>query len=220
MMLQAALLLLGFALSRYLWDISIPVASVVLGVTSFGALFYVFIVIAGVVSESCPYQTPVSHALRYLGGPINLITRAIGNLLLYSTLTVGIVCSVGCCNPSFCGYYLSNLGESIWSYTLGTFRLWWVVVWGLFTLPARAYHLVCRAGVAQEQKETASGLQCISWTLQTSLDRDIRLLTFEYLAKKAELAHFDPTPVADTCFDILVSCININGLDVSTTQDK
>ena len=45
-------------------------------------------------------------------------------------------------------------------------------------------------------------------------------MTFEYLAKKAELTHFDPTLVADTCFDILVSCININGLDVSTTQDK
>ena len=220
MMLQAALLLLGFALSRYLWDISIPVASVVLGVTSFGALFYVFIVITGVVSESCPYQTPVSLALRYLGGPINLITQAIGNLLLYSALTVGIVCSVGCCNPSFCGYYLSNLGESILSYTLGIFRLGWAVVWGLATLPARAYHLVCRAGVPPEQMETASGLRCISWTLQTSLDRDIRLLTFEYLAKKAELSHFDPTLVAGTCFDILVSCINISGLDLSTTRDK
>ena len=143
---------MGFALSWYLWDISIPVASVVLGVASFGALFYIFIVIAGVVSESCPYQTPVSLALRYFRGPISLITRAIGNLLLYSALTVGIVCSVGCCNLSFCGYYLSNLGESIWSYTLGIFRLGWAVVWGLVTLPARAYHLVFRAGVAQEQQ--------------------------------------------------------------------
>ena len=191
-----------------------------LGVTSFGALFYVFIVIAGMVSESCPYQTPVSLALRYFGGLISLITRAIENLLLYSALTVGIVCSVGCCNLSFCGYYLSNLGESILSYTLGIFHLGWAVVWGLATLPARVYHLVRRAAVPQEQIEAASGLRCISWTLQTSLDRDIRLLTFEYLAKKAELTHFDPTLVADTCFDILVSCININGLDVSTTQDN
>jgi hypothetical protein len=67
LMLQAALLLLGCALSRYLWEISITVALVVLGVTSFGVLLYVFIVIAGTVSDNCPYQTPGSRILRYLG---------------------------------------------------------------------------------------------------------------------------------------------------------
>jgi len=54
LMLQAALLLLGCALSRYLWDISIIVALVVVGVTSFGVVSYIFIVVAGTVSESCP----------------------------------------------------------------------------------------------------------------------------------------------------------------------
>ncbi|KAF9777416.1 hypothetical protein BJ322DRAFT_659378 [Thelephora terrestris] len=47
LMLQAALLLLGCALSRYLWEINIVVASVVIGVTSFGVIFYLFIIIAG-----------------------------------------------------------------------------------------------------------------------------------------------------------------------------
>ena len=65
LMLQAALLLLGCALSRYLWEINTTVASVVLGITAFGVLFYLFIVIAGVVSENCPYQTPVANFLRY-----------------------------------------------------------------------------------------------------------------------------------------------------------
>ena len=64
LMLQAALLLLGFALSLYLWGIDIVVASVVLGVTSFGTLFYVFVIIAGTAFESCPYQTPGAHILR------------------------------------------------------------------------------------------------------------------------------------------------------------
>ena len=36
-MLQAALLLLGCALSRYLWEINIVIASVVLGTTLFGS---------------------------------------------------------------------------------------------------------------------------------------------------------------------------------------
>ena len=65
-MLQAALLLLGCALSRYLWDINTTVASVILSITASGFLFYLFVLVAAAVSESCPYQTPGSHFLRYL----------------------------------------------------------------------------------------------------------------------------------------------------------
>ena len=66
LMLQAALLLLGCALSHYLWEISITVASVILGVTSFSVIFYISIVAAGAASENCPYQTPGSRILHYL----------------------------------------------------------------------------------------------------------------------------------------------------------
>jgi len=66
LMLQAALLLLGCALSRYLWEYNTTVASVVIGVTSFGVLFYLFIVIAGTVSVNCPYQTPGADFLRHI----------------------------------------------------------------------------------------------------------------------------------------------------------
>ena len=65
LMLQAALLLLGCALTRYLWEINPAVASVVLSFTSIGAAFYIFIVIAGTASDSCPYQTPPAQILRY-----------------------------------------------------------------------------------------------------------------------------------------------------------
>ena len=63
-MLQTALLLLGCALSLYLWEINITVASVVLGVTSSGVILYIIIVVAGVVDEDCPYQTPSARILR------------------------------------------------------------------------------------------------------------------------------------------------------------
>ena len=66
MMLQAALLLLGCALTRYLWEVDVTVASVVLSVTSLGVLFYLFIVIAGTVSNICPYQTPAADICRYI----------------------------------------------------------------------------------------------------------------------------------------------------------
>ena len=82
-MLQAALLLLGCALSRYLWGIDTTVASVVVGVTSFGVLIYIFIIFAGAASKSCPYQTPGSYAFRYLGpkvlGALRLAASAIAS---------------------------------------------------------------------------------------------------------------------------------------------
>jgi len=63
-MLQLALFLLGGALSRYLWDVDTTVTSVVLGATSFGVASYIFFVVAGTTSSSCPYQTPGSRILR------------------------------------------------------------------------------------------------------------------------------------------------------------
>ena len=64
LMLQAALLLLGCALSRYFWEINTTVASVVLAITSFGVLLYLIIIFVGAASPSCPYQTPVARILR------------------------------------------------------------------------------------------------------------------------------------------------------------
>lgn len=63
-MLQMSVLLLGYALSQYLWTIDKTVADVIIGVTSFGVIFYAFIVIAGVMSYNCPFQTPASLFIR------------------------------------------------------------------------------------------------------------------------------------------------------------
>jgi len=65
-MLQIALLLLGCALSHYLWEISTTVAFVILSVTSFGVLFYFSIVVAGAASKDCPYQTPGGRITRHV----------------------------------------------------------------------------------------------------------------------------------------------------------
>ena len=65
LILQCALVLLGFALSRYLWEASRSVSSVVIGFTSFGFLFYMLIVTASVFSFDCPFQTPFSLQIRF-----------------------------------------------------------------------------------------------------------------------------------------------------------
>ena len=63
-MLQVALLLLGCALSKYLWMISHTVAGVIAGVTLFGVTSYVFLTLAATLYNTCPYQTPPSVLAR------------------------------------------------------------------------------------------------------------------------------------------------------------
>ena len=66
LILQCALVLLGFALSRYLWGINRSVSSVVIGFTSFGFLFYLLLVTVSIFSFDCPFQTPFSLAIRFV----------------------------------------------------------------------------------------------------------------------------------------------------------
>ena len=66
LMLQAALLLLGYALSNYLFFINKTVASVLIGFTTSGILFYLLIVSAATFSYTCPFQTPLSRILQFL----------------------------------------------------------------------------------------------------------------------------------------------------------
>ena len=66
LMLQLALLLLGYALSNYLFYINKVVASVVIGFTAFGLLFYFLIAFAATFSRNCPFQTPLSLIIRAL----------------------------------------------------------------------------------------------------------------------------------------------------------
>jgi len=60
------------------FGINTTVASVVLGVTSFGVACYAFIVVVGAASVSCPYQTPGAKFLRCLLSPTTINSRFIG----------------------------------------------------------------------------------------------------------------------------------------------
>ena len=64
LIMQLSLFLLWCALARYLWTLSRTVSSVITGFTVAGVAFYIFIVIAGTFSKTCPFQTPISVALR------------------------------------------------------------------------------------------------------------------------------------------------------------
>ncbi|KAF9781529.1 hypothetical protein BJ322DRAFT_1111457 [Thelephora terrestris] len=66
LMLQAALFFLGFAVPLSLVDINTTIAFVALGLTSFGVLFHISLVIVRAADKSCPYQTSASYLLRHL----------------------------------------------------------------------------------------------------------------------------------------------------------
>ena len=65
-MLQLALLLLGCALSRYLWTISHTIAWIAVTFTIFGFTSYTFFTLAATFYNNCPYQTPFSLLIQAL----------------------------------------------------------------------------------------------------------------------------------------------------------
>ena len=223
-------MLLGCALSRYLWEINTVVASVVIGVTSFGVLFYLFIVVAGATSASCPYQTPVAQVLRhiphilrhvleivhhipYLPGALHPAFSALFGHPIYSDLLTtawNLLRGEGPHHP------LVNIAISpififllpIW-FAIGACR---IIIQALLFFPCWIYF---QSQQGSELQTAALDLRCISWTLQTSLHEQDRLSTLNYLAR-TPLVDPDPTLVAD-CFDILIGCIRvINGKAVIT----
>jgi len=158
LMLQIALLLLGCALSRYLWEINVTIASVVLGATAFGITFYAFIVVAGAVFASCPYQTPGAQILRFLWQKV--LSRT-----------------------AFSAAKSSAAQRSVTQHSPEQ-----IVDW----------------------KVTALDFRCISWLLQTSLDRCINELALKFLGSVLTLPGFKTAIVVD-CLNVLISCVSVTG---------
>ena len=225
LMLQIALLLLGLALSRYLWEVNIIVACVVLGVTSLGVIFYVFIVIAGTAFESCPYQTPIARTLRHTFRWIYLHTPHPVHVAISHLIQISWCCQLP-------GGWWSSLKQPwystaniVTSFTcvallpvallVDLSRLVPEIVWSLLqdkpTGTSPQVH-------ASDQQTIALDLGCISWILQTSLDKVVHLSTLKHLQQQMLTPiNFDPAIVA-YCFDVFVGCINVNGCEVVVMQ--
>jgi len=221
LMLQAALLLLGCALSLYLWEIDVTIASVVVGVTSFGIIFYIFVVVAGTASESCPYQTPGARIFRHIFHHTPHYTRSI------------FAGSSGFTQNSFCHHTLVR-----WNLSL---RRPWDSVTDIanflcysLLIPIAVVADICDIGRAVAQRLVAFGktvyrriintlfpqthnldreslvldLRCISWMLQTSLDKAVHLSTVKHLVTMPTLADFNPTLIVG-CFRAFVGCVEV-----------
>ena len=63
-----------------------------------------------------------------------------------------------------------------------------------------------------------SGLRCISWTLQISLEKPVHLSTLKHLVTITEFADLDSTLIID-CFNIFVGCITVGNGKVTVMQE-
>ena len=239
LMLQAALLLLGCALGRYLWDISTTVAAVIVGITSSGLTFYLLVVVAGAASESCPYQTPGSHILRYMGrklwGIVHPVRSTPRNTFGQPTdvsTTTSLPLPDQASDAAWSAAWSAASGRAQEpvpappSAAASGIALSVVHPWGrtlilaLIGLPTKAYRLArkvkrrlygsystLRRRLGQQM--TPSHFRCISWTLQTSLDKTTHLKTLKHLWEMTELAGLDPILVTE-CFNVFVGCVSLN----------
>ena len=66
LVMQLSLLLLGYALARYMSDLSRTVSAAIASFTILGLLLYLVIVFAATVWKTCPFQTPASLLLRHI----------------------------------------------------------------------------------------------------------------------------------------------------------
>ena len=214
LMLQIALLLLGCALSRYLWEINIVVASVVLSVTSFGVVFYAFVVVASTASESCPYQTPGAHILRHTLHIVASSRCYCWSIRWWSSFE----------RPSYSMHniliFSSFLPVMLVAVTTDVYRLWRAILQLWVPLGRTAHRWVTGSfprTLTPDQHTIALGLRCVSWMLQTSLDKAVHLSALKHLATTMILADLNPTIVAD-CLNVFIGCIGIRGHESMITH--
>jgi len=116
-MLQVALLLLACGLCKHMASVNTSVAGVLITFTVLGVLFYLGIVVVGTSSYECPFQTPMSVALRSIWKTTKPHITATLHPVLYTSMSL------------------------LWSPVLATLHhLWEViqcqVIYGLLWLPS------------------------------------------------------------------------------------
>jgi hypothetical protein len=226
LMLQAALLLLGCALSLYLWEINSTLASVVLGVTSFGVIFYLFVVVAATVSVSCPYQTPVSRSLRSVASVVlaaaSACKRAIGRSHTAIMLRLNLEHYQPLRSTNRIKSFLKDvLCETPHVIAVDAYRLGQAALWPLVAL-VHGLHMwffgtiFTRSEQVLDAQTVILDLHCVSWILHTSLDKDVHLVTLEYFTTVVSLTGLNSTLIAD-CFSVFIGCVNVVGSDVVIT---
>jgi len=173
-MLQLALLLLGCALSCYLWMISHTVAGVIIAVMLFGVTSYMFLTLAAILYHNCPYQTPPSilaqtiiryithsdatsiHLLQSLIVPLHSIKNLRGILGCLCSGVCSVFGSLGC---------IPAVAEEMEHIQLTVVMVPPTQIFKDVTLDWD----ICKADT-----------QCISWVLHSTTDTDVIFSTVRF----------------------------------------
>jgi len=201
-MLQFALLLLGCALSLYLWTINRTVAGVAVTVTLFGFTSYVTLTLAAALYYNCPYQTPLS-----------IVARTVIKYLTHSDARFAR--SLRSFVPSFRS--IKNLGRILKCLRSGVQH----ALEGFSCAPPiaqEAEHIPLAAVVASPARifedisinweVCKADARCISWVLYSTTDIDVIFSTVRFAADMIwypEIAGaLSPHILADLFFDCLL----------------
>jgi len=209
LMLQVALLLLGGALSRFLWEINTTVASVILGVTSLGVAFYIFVVVAGAATMSCPYQTPGARILRYIPTLVLSMLRSASSksqFMFLFTMWWDDLKDFECSTR----HIIHLLTDPLLFPLLLIIDVFLLVraIFKAIAVVVRRVRDRYRGAQGRDPQTTVLDLRCMAWMLQTSLDKTIHLLILKLLGSMPTLVDFDPALVS-ACFDTLARCVSI-----------
>ena len=201
-MLQLAVLLLGCALSRYLWTISRPIAGMILAITLLGVAIYILLTLAATIYYNCPYQTPPS-----------MITRTVIKYLSHSNTAFGrSLRSFIAPLPS-----ITNLSKfprclrsgvrhvaRVFGYTpVVTAEAEGIPLATVTAAPARIFE-----DVVVNWEVCKADVRCISWVLDFNTDVDVIFSTARFAADTIwypEIAGaLSPHTLADLFFDCLL----------------
>lgn len=220
LMLQLALLLLGTALSLYLWGLQPTVSRVVIGITSLGVVLYLFLVIAGSLYPSCPYQTPASQTARHMWERLipNLIkglrhsiheSYSLGAVwhrqdgwgwISFRLLFLPVILVADCyCIVKYLAIRLFRSMKASILYLLRSIRR-----------DNRTSRTLDAGGrTAQEAALYILDFHCIAWILDTSLVKTVHVIALEFLAT-LPISHDTNPAVIVRCLDLLFSCIDVD----------
>ena len=179
-MLQVALLLLGCALSKYLWTINRTVAGFILAFTAFGVASYTFFTLAASLSYDCPYQTPLSVTIRgcikYIGQGHSTFARSLRSLIgslttIYSHSTASVRQILRWLRSSAQGILCSFGPTAAPPQEIPQIPL------TIFTAPTRIFE-----EVQIDWDGCKTDTRCIAWVLYSTTDSDVIFSTVRFAA--------------------------------------
>ena len=175
-MLQFALLLLGCALSRYLWTISHTVAGVTIAVTLFGVTSYVFLSLAATLYYNCPYQTPPSiltrRVIKYITHSDAAFAHTLRSLIGFLPSTKNLKQFFGRLRSGIHGVLESFDCTPAVAGEAGHIPLAVVV-----TSPTRIF-----GDISINWEVCRSDIRCVSWVLDSTTDADVIFSTVRFAA--------------------------------------